>query len=304
LKAGSKEEKTTMTMSMTGYGQGKAKNQEMSIVIDLKSVNNRYLDLNIRMPRKFNPFEDDLKEQIKRHLVRGKVDVFINIERSNREDLVITPDMPLLERYVRAYEAVNEAFGLKDPVSLSLLTRVPEALIIEDRALDEDATKKLLLEAVDMALSEMKIMRKTEGEKLTLDILDKTDKMNLVLQQIEQVSATIPQRHKEKMLERIKDLLDQVEDFDEDKLNMEVAIFADRKDINEEIVRLKSHFDQVRSLMASREAVGRKLDFLLQEMNREVNTIGSKSPDYDISNQVVELKSYLEKIREQAQNIE
>ncbi len=293
-----------MTMSMTGYGQGKAKNQEMSIVIDLKSVNNRYLDLNIRMPRKFNPFEDDLKEQIKRHLVRGKVDVFINIERSNREDLVITPDLPLLERYVRAYEAINEAFGLKDSVSLSLLTRVPEALIIEDRALDEDATKKLLLEAVDMALSEMKIMRKTEGEKLTLDILDKTDKMNLVLQQIEQVSATIPQRHKEKMLERIKDLLDQVEDFDEDKLNMEVAIFADRKDINEEIVRLKSHFDQVRSLMASREAVGRKLDFLLQEMNREVNTIGSKSPEYDISNQVVELKSYLEKIREQAQNIE
>ncbi len=293
-----------MTMSMTGYGQGKAKNQEMSIVIDLKSVNNRYLDLNIRMPRKFNPFEDDLKEQIKRHLVRGKVDVFINIERSNREDLVITPDLPLLERYVRAYEAISEAFGLKDPVSLSLLTRVPEALIIEDRALDEDATKKLLLEAVDMALSEMKIMRKTEGEKLTLDILDKTDKMNLVLQQIEKVSATIPQRHKEKMLERIKDLLDQVEDFDEDKLNMEVAIFADRKDINEEIVRLKSHFDQVRSLMASREAVGRKLDFLLQEMNREVNTIGSKSPEYDISNQVVELKSYLEKIREQAQNIE
>ncbi|OPL08018.1 MAG: hypothetical protein AVO33_02785 [delta proteobacterium ML8_F1] len=293
-----------MLMSMTGYGQGKAENQEMGLIIDLKSVNNRYLDLNIRMPRKFNPFEDLVRERIKASLVRGKVDVFINIENSHREDLTVTADFPLLRRYVEAYEAIKETFGLEDKISLNHLVRIPEALMVEDRGLDEEAVKSLLLEALDRALTQMSAMRRTEGEKLALDILDKTDKMNHVLQEIELLAPFIASRHQEKMAARIQELLGQVEDFDADKLNMEIAVFADRKDINEEIVRLKSHFAQIDSLIKTQEVVGRKLDFLLQEVNREVNTIGSKSPDYDISNHVVELKSLLEKIREQVQNIE
>ncbi|MCK5762868.1 MAG: YicC family protein [Clostridiales bacterium] len=293
-----------MINSMTGYGQGNAQNEDFKLNIEMKSVNNRYLDINIRLPRKFNPFEEMIKDIIKSRISRGKVDVFINIAKSEREDVTITPDFPLLERYVEAYQQIIDRFELKDKVDLGKLLRNQDILIVEDKELDEEEAVITIKEALNMAVNGLIGMRQREGEKLKLDIIEKTDRINIVLEEIRKIAPEISVKYKEKMHLRITELLDQIEDYDEERLNMEVAVFADKKDINEEIVRLDSHFSQLNDLLIIDEPVGRKLDFLLQEVNREVNTIGSKSPDFDISNYVVEIKSELEKIREQIQNIE
>ncbi|MBN2260998.1 MAG: YicC family protein [Clostridiales bacterium] len=293
-----------MISSMTGYGQGKTQNEDFKLNVEMKSVNNRYLDINIRLPRKFNPYEDLMKAIIKSKISRGKVDVFVNLEKSEREDVVVKPDLPLLERYVEAYQKIIDHFDLKEKVDLNKLLRIQDAMIVEDREINEETTIAAITEAFNMSVDAMVDMRLKEGDKLKLDILEKTDKIKHILDDIKLLAPSISLSYRDKMEQRIHDLLDQIEDYDQDKLNMEIAIFADRKDINEELVRLDSHFSQLDDLMKSDEPVGRKLDFLLQEINREVNTVGSKSPDYDISNYVVVMKSELEKIREQIQNIE
>ncbi|MEA3422475.1 MAG: YicC/YloC family endoribonuclease [Bacillota bacterium] len=293
-----------MISSMTGYGQGNAQNSDFKLNIEMKSVNNRYLDINIRLPRKFNIFEEMIKDTIKSKMSRGKVDVFINVAKSEREDVTITPDFPLLERYVEAYQQIIDRFELKDSVDLGKLLRNQDILIVEDKELDEEESIITIKEALNTAVDGLIGMRQREGEKLKLDIIEKTDRINIVLEEIRKIAPEISVKYKEKMQIRIRELLDQIEDYDEERLNMEVAVFADKKDINEEIVRLDSHFSQLNDLLSIDQPVGRKLDFLLQEINREVNTIGSKSPDFDISNYVVDIKSELEKIREQIQNIE
>jgi uncharacterized protein (TIGR00255 family) len=293
-----------MINSMTGYGQGRAQNPDFKLNVEMKSVNSRYLDINIRLPRKFNPFDDKIKQLIKSKITRGKVDVYINLEKSEREDIVIRPDIPLLESYVEAYQQIVNHFELTDRIDLNKIIRINDSLIVEDRELDPEATEATIMEAVSLALEGFIIMRQNEGEKLKLDILRKTDKIKEILVAITTLAPTISAAYRDKMVLRIQDLLEQVEDLDLDRINMEVAVYADKKAIDEELVRLDSHMTQVGALLESDEPIGRKLDFLLQEVNREVNTIGSKSPDYDISNHVVELKSEFEKIREQIQNIE
>ena len=293
-----------MINSMTGYGQGIVKSEEFTLNIEMKSVNSRYLDINIRLPRKFNTYEDIISNYIKGRISRGKVDVYINIEKSNREDIIIKPDFALLDRYVDAYEQLINHFELKDKVDLNKILRINDGLILEDKELDSETTTKTILEALKLAVDNLLLMRKSEGEKLKLDILEKTDKIKYVLKQIKGFAPEISAKYKEKMVLRVQELLSQIEDYDENRVNMEIAIYADKKSIDEELVRLDSHFIQIIDLLEQMEPVGRKMDFLLQEINREVNTIGSKSPDYDISTYVVELKSELEKIREQVQNIE
>lgn len=293
-----------MINSMTGYGQGRAQNPDFKLHVEMKSVNNRYLDINIRLPRKFNPYEDKIKQLIKSKINRGKVDVYINLEKSEREDIVIRPDFPLLESCVKAYQDIIDHFELQDRIDLSKLVRINDGLIVEDRELDPEETETTIMEAVNEALDGFIEMRQIEGEKLKLDILGKTDRIKEILIAITELAPTIATNYRDKMVLRIEELLEQVEDLDLDRINMEVAVYADKKAIDEELVRLDSHMKQVADLLESDEPIGRKLDFLLQEVNREVNTIGSKSPDYDISNHVVELKSEFEKIREQIQNIE
>lgn len=293
-----------MINSMTGYGQGIVRSEEFILNIEMKSVNSRYLDINIRLPRKFNPYEDIIRNYIKGRINRGKVDVYINIEKSNREDIVIKPDFPLLDSYVDAYKQLIEHFELRDKVDLNKILRINDGLILEDKELDPETTKATILEAVKMSVDNLVIMRRNEGEKLKLDILEKTDKIKCVLNQIKVLAPEISTKYKEKMVLRVKELLSQIEDYDENRIHMEIAIYADKKSTDEELVRLDSHFLQVIDLLEQMEPIGRKLDFILQEINREVNTIGSKSPDYDISTYVIELKSELEKIREQVQNIE
>lgn len=293
-----------MITSMTGYGEGKAENNDFKISIEMKSVNNRYLDINVRLPRKFNKFEDDIKYEIKKRINRGKIDVFINLDKSQREDIVITTDFNLLDKYVDVYNGIIGKYDLKDRVDLNKLVRIQDAFIIEDKELNETSTKETIMESLNIALNGLVSMRAAEGKKLKLDILEKLDRIEKVLKEIEEKAPSISINYQEKMKTRILELLGNVEDFDQDKLNMEVAIFADKKDINEELVRLSSHLIQLKDLICTDGAIGRTMDFLLQEINREVNTIGSKSPDYDISNSIVELKSEFEKIREQIQNIE
>ena len=293
-----------MINSMTGYGQGQAQNEDFKLNIEMKSVNNRYLDINIRLPRKFNAFEDLIKNEIKSKVSRGKIDVFINIQRSEREDIVIKPDFALLDRYVEAYKEIMDHFEINERIDLNKLLRINDGLIVEDRELDPEIAKATIFEALKGAIDGMLVMRGNEGEKLKEDILAKTEKIQNVIFKIKEFAPEISKNYKIKMKTRIIELLDQIDDYDEDKVNMEVAIYADKKAIDEELVRLDSHFDQFKDLLESDDPIGRKLDFLLQEINREVNTIGSKSPDYDISTYVVELKSELEKIREQVQNME
>jgi len=293
-----------MIISMTGYGEGKAENNDFKISIEMKSVNNRYLDINVRLPRKFNKFEDGIKSEIKKRINRGKVDVFINLEKSQREDIVITTDFNLLDKYMNAYNGIIEKYELKDRVDLNKLVRIQDAFIIEDNELDEDTTRETILESLNIALDGLVSMRLIEGEKVKLDILEKLDRIENVLEEIGKKAPSISINYQEKMKIRVIELLESIEDFDQDKLNMEIAIYADKKDINEELVRLSSHLIQLKDLIDTEGVVGRTMDFLLQEINREVNTIGSKSPDYDISNNIVELKSEFEKIREQIQNIE
>lgn len=293
-----------MICSMTGFGKSSIENQQLKLNLEIKTVNHRYLDFIIRLPKKFTAYEELIKKQIKGRIERGRVEVYLSIEEATASDFSVKPNYAVLDEYRSAFESIRERYQLSDKVTLSMLTRYPESLSIEAKVLDEEETLKLLSDCVYEAITELIQMREAEGQALFQDIMNRAFTIGELLNQIETLSPQILENHKSKMSERIKELLSDKGNFDEGRLMMEVAIFADRTTITEEIVRLRSHLEQLRSIFKEKESKGRKLDFLLQEMNREVNTIGSKSPDVDISNYVVELKSEMEKIREQIQNIE
>jgi uncharacterized protein (TIGR00255 family) len=289
---------------MTGFGRGESENKQYKIVIEIKSVNHRYNDIIIKMPKKLNVLEEKMKAKIKNYVNRGRVEVFVNFEESEAENFVITPNYTVLDQYVSALEAIKDKYTVVDDMGVSLLARYPDALKVEFQEADEELIWTLMESALTGALENLKTMRQVEGVKLKEDTISRVNVIRGIVKEIEKLAPDIVATHKEKMLERIKDLLDGTIEVDEQRIAMEIAVFSDKTNITEEIVRLESHFEQLVNILDESKPVGRKLDFLIQEMNREVNTIGSKSPDIDISNYVVDMKSEIEKIREQIQNIE
>ena len=293
-----------MAYSMTGFGRGEYENEKFKFVIEIKSVNHRYNDIIIKMPKKLNSLEERMKNVIKERISRGRIEVYINFEEGKVDNYSIKINEKLLDEYVVALNNISERYGAKNDTSTSLLARYPDALKIEYEETDEGVIWEALELTLRNALDLLMDMRAREGELLKKDVLGRISEIDVIISEIEKKAPEIIAVHKQKMLDRIKELIDDSIEIDEGRIAMEVAVFSDKTNITEEIVRLRSHFKQFSDILNESKSVGRKLDFLIQEINREVNTIGSKSPDIDISNYVVDMKSEIEKIREQIQNIE
>lgn len=288
--------------SMTGYGRATKTSDGRTMTIELKSVNHRFLDLNFRMPRSFAFLEDTARKVIAQKLSRGHVDVFVTYINLREDSKIVTADTGLVKAYMTALDEIEALTSYKDDRSLSMIARLPDAMRIMENAEDEEALKDLMISTMNEALDNLNAMRLTEGEAMKQDMLSKMD-------EIEEKNAFIEARYPETVAEYQMKLKARVEELlgsqlDETRLAQEVAIMADRAAIAEETVRLKSHIRQAREKCALKEPVGRSLDFIVQEMNREVNTISSKSQDIPITQAVIACKSAIEKLREQLQNVE
>ncbi|WP_066873225.1 YicC/YloC family endoribonuclease [Clostridium mediterraneense] len=294
-----------MVKSMTGFGRAASEEgRDKVFSVEIKSVNHRYLDINTRMPKAMIPLEEKIRRKIKEYLNRGKVDLFINYKNYGKSDSVATLNLDFAKTYVEALKVLkNEFSDLKDDLSLSLVSRHPEVISIEEKEESLDEIWEEISNLLDISLKAMLEMREFEGDKLKEDIILKSNEIENLVSKIEEKSTLIVENYKSKLEERLTDILGKIE-VDENRLAMEVAIFADKAAIDEEIIRLKSHIKHLRETLELSEPIGRKLDFIMQEMNREANTIASKSTDLDITNNVIDIKNTLEKIREQVQNIE
>ena len=292
-----------MIKSMTGFGRGEKRENGKEFTVEIKAVNHRYCDIYIKMPRQISFLEDRVRDVISKGISRGKLDVFITYENYGENSKKVVCDEALAKAYVDALWKMKERFGLAEDVSVSLVSRFPDVLRVEEEEEDAEELWTLLHDAIRDALNALIEMREKEGQELKKNVLEKADYIEKVLKNIEKCAPLVVSDYKKRLENRIKELLDQ-QTIDESRIAMEVAIFADRCSIDEELVRLGSHIRQLRETLEMEIPVGRKLDFLLQEMNREINTIGSKASDLEITKYVVEIKSELEKIREQIQNIE
>lgn len=292
-----------MIRSMTGYGRGSIEEGGRSFNVEIKSVNNRYLDVYIRLPRGINALEDRVRKYIASKVYRGKIDVYINQEKFAEDDIAVNVDESIATAYYDALNTLKRKFGFKEEITLSLLTNYPDVISMEKREEDIEVVWNILVKALDQAIELFCEMRKIEGTKLGNDIRERCNLIYDRVLEIESRSTVVVDEFREKIRLRVTEYLKEVE-IDEARLLNEVAFFADKCNITEEIVRLKSHIAQLQNTLVDKDTIGRKLDFLIQEMNREINTIGSKANDLCITNIVVDIKSELEKIREQIQNIE
>jgi len=288
---------------MTGYGQGKLISDDRKFTVEIRSVNHRYNDINVRLPRTLNYLEDKIRTFIKERVSRGKIDVFVSFETTSKDDFEVYLNENLLDAYLEQLNIIKNKSTVIDDISVSLLARFPEVIIVNKKEDDKDILWQLLEEALKEAFNDFLAMREKEGENLKEDLLAKLKVCENYLAKIKERSPNLAEEYKNKLEKRLQELLPD-HSIDENRLAMEIAIFADHCSIDEEIVRLESHINQFRNILNHEEIVGRKLDFLVQEMNREVNTIGSKANDLQISQSVIELKSEIEKIREQIQNLE
>ncbi len=292
-----------MLKSMTGYGRGENVADGRRIVFEIKSVNHKFFEFSARLPKGYLFLEDRLKAYVQSRVSRGKVDVFLQIETLEETGAEVTVNRPLAEGYVKALRELKELCGLQDDVSLSLLARYPDLLSVHKAPEDEDAVWEAVLKAAGPAVDSFLSMRETEGRRLKGDVLEKAEKVEGLVGRVEEITPETVSEYRERLQAKIQELLEDNR-FDEQRVLTEVAVFADKVAVDEETVRLRSHIKQLRSLLESPEPVGRKIDFLIQEMNREANTIGSKSVNSKIAYLVVDMKSEIEKIREQVQNIE
>jgi uncharacterized protein (TIGR00255 family) len=295
----------SMIYSMTGFGRGEYSNDAFDITLEIKSVNNRYCDILVKMPKKLNVFEDRIKNTIKSHLSRGRIDVYINIEEKAQDNYEVVANYDILDKYVKVYREMISRYALDEDINIGMISRLQDGIDVSYKERAEEDYWDVIEPALNEAIERIKAMRKTEGEKLKMDVLEKVSHIEVTLSEIEKYSPQILAAYKQKTRERIKELLSELyAEIDENRIANELAIYADKTNINEEIVRIHSHLAQIKTILEATEPIGRKLDFLIQELNREVNTIGSKSPDIDISNLVIALKSDIEQIREQIQNLE
>lgn len=290
-------------LSMTGYGKGEYAEGGLELTCEIKTVNNRYLDASIKAPRIFAAYEDVIRNTIRKKLTRGHADVFISFKDKRERPTSLTVDIPLAGSYVAAAKALKEAFpDLTDDVTLSSLLRYPDVLKQEDsQSLDEEMTNALDV-ALNGALDKLNEMRLVEGEKLKADMLARVDTIEGIVGEISERAPLIAQEYREKLTARVKEYLDGA-NIEESRLLTEVAVFTDKSNIDEELTRLRSHIEQFREIVKE-GIVGRKLDFLVQEFNREANTTCSKSNDVAITRAGLTLKNEIEKIREQVQNVE
>ena len=293
-----------MIRSMTSFGRSSSEEGEKRVfTVEMKSVNSRYLDINIRMPKTLISLEEEIRKMISNSLNRGKVDVFINLKNYNDGSGIPKVDINLAKGYFDCLKEIEEKLGIKNDVSVMQIARFPEVItVVEEEDKIEEVWKELkplISDSLDMMLG----MREVEGNKLKEDILSKVFVIEELVSKVEEFADTIPKAFKMKLEERVKELLGNV-DIDESRIAMEVCMLADKATVDEEIIRLRSHINQVRETLNLKEPIGRKLDFIVQEMNRETNTIGSKSSDIQMTNIVIDIKNILEKIREQVQNIE
>lgn len=292
-----------MIKSMTGFGRCEVQEAERKITVEMKSVNHRYLDVNIKMPKKLNFFEAAIRNELKNYIQRGKVDIFITYEDFTESNVCVKYNKELAGEYLTYLKQMAADFSLDNDVRVSLLSRFPEVLTMEEQTIDEDALWQLLSKALKGAAESFVETRIKEGEHLRNDLLEKLTGMQKHVAFITERSPQIIAEYRQKLEDKVKELLEDTK-VDENRLLTEVTIFADRVCVDEELVRLESHIATTRDTLIAGGSIGRKLDFIAQEMNREANTILSKSNDLEISNRAIELKTEIEKVREQIQNIE
>jgi len=293
-----------MIKSMTGFGRSECVIDNRSMTIEMKSVNHRYCDINIRMPRKLIFLENRLKSMIKEELTRGKIDVFVTYQDNSDRANGIVYNESLAEQYMDYFGKIAEKFEISNDIQVSGLTKYPKVLKLEEQEDDDDdVLQSLLLSAMEDAIKDIASTRLTEGQLLKVDLKAKLNEMLSYVDILKEITPAVIDDYRQKLEVRIGELMDQTL-VDKDRLALEVAVFADKSCIDEEIVRLESHITHMRDTLDSNEAVGRKLDFISQEMNREANTVLSKANNISIANQGIELKTLIEKVREQIQNIE
>ena len=292
-----------MIKSMTGFGRCEVLKDSRKFTVELKSVNHRYLDVNIRMPKKLNFFETSIRTLLKSYADRGKVDIFITYEDLSQSQVSVNYNAALAAEYLKYLNQMAEEFSLDNDVRVSTLSRYPEVFTMEECSEDEDELWNGLKEALEGAFSQFVEMRTKEGERLKEDILLKLDLLSEQIRFIEERSPQIIAEYRTKLEEKMRELLEDTQ-IDDNRIAAEVILFADKICTDEEVVRLKSHIQHMKETLEESNGIGRKLDFIAQEMNREANTILSKANDLDISNRAISLKTEIEKIREQIQNIE
>ena len=292
-----------MIKSMTGYGRAVETVNGREFTVELRSVNNRYLDCSVRLPRMLSFAEDAVKQAVKASISRGKVDVFITVRSEAGDEVQVTLNKSVLESYLAAMHQMVDEFGVSDDISVSAVSRLPEVFIIEKPQVDEDQLMADLMGVVSKALEGYDAMRRTEGEALDRDLRSRGETILSLVSQVEAGNGKTVSDYRARLEAKIKEVLANTA-IDESRILTEAAIFADKVAVDEETVRLRSHLKQMNTMLTTGGAVGRKLDFLLQEMNREANTIGSKCTDINLARIVVDIKAELEKIREQTQNIE
>ena len=292
-----------MIKSMTGYGRGEAMLHGRPITVEVRSVNNRYLDCTVKLPRIYVFAEDAIKAAVQSHISRGKVDVFITIGPSESGDVSISVNRPVADGYYAALCALRDAYGLKDDISVSLMSRFQDVFLVEKTQEDLEAVSADICSVLELALRDFDAMRLREGEKLGQDVLSRAASIEGLVSKVEVRSPGIVADYRARLTAKMAEVLQNTQ-LDESRILTEAAIYADKVAVDEETVRLRSHLSQLRHLLQQEGAIGRKLDFLIQEFNREANTIGSKCNDIETAGYVVDIKAEIEKIREQIQNME
>ena len=292
-----------MIKSMTGYGSAKGSVDGLEITIELKSVNNRFLDCSVRMPRSFLFAEDAVKSAVQKHISRGKVDVFVSVDSSQAGDMAVKVNEPLLKGYMEALRHIAEEYQLPNDLSAVSVSRFPDVLVVEKKEMDAEAITAGIREIAERALCDFDAMRLREGEKLRDDVLNRLQVIDDLVSTVEREAPKTVADYRARLEQKMAEVLGTA-GIDQNRILAEAAIFADHIAVDEETVRLRSHMAQLKTMISGQSPIGRKIDFLIQEFNREANTTGSKCQNSEIAHVVVDLKSEIEKIREQIQNIE
>lgn len=292
-----------MIKSMTGYGSAKGVVEGLNITVELKSVNNRYLDASVRMPRSFLFAEDAVKSAVQKHISRGKVDVFVSVDSSEAGEMTVKVNEALLKGYMNAINHIAEEYNLTNDATAMSVSKFPDVLMIEKKDLDAEAISAGIAAVAEQALCDFDAMRLREGAKLCEDVLSRLETIETLVSTVEEKSPETVAEYRARLESKMLEVLG-ASGIDENRIIAEAALYADHIAVDEETVRLRSHMSQLRTMINGNSPTGRKIDFLIQEFNREANTIGSKCQNSDIAHVVVDLKSEIEKIREQIQNIE
>ncbi|MBM7701807.1 YicC/YloC family endoribonuclease [Metabacillus iocasae] len=291
-----------MINSMTGFGRGKAENHQYTVTVEMKSVNHRFCEVMIRMPRQLIEIEDKVKKLIQTYIKRGRIEVFVTVSGEGIAQKKLQTDFNLLDQYIQVLQEAKEKYKISDGIKLQDILHMPDVLTTSEEETDQTSTYDLVLQATKRAAEQLVQMRQLEGNDLYEDLISHVNNISRLRDQVALLAPTVAEQYGERIQRKLQEYVNDA--FDEQRVLTEVAIFADKADINEELTRIQSHLSQFRKAMHEGTLVGRKLDFLVQELNREMNTIGAKANNSEIAQCVIEMKSELERIKEQVQNVE